>query len=519
MSPDWSQYKSKWQTPSVPQGQEGINEQIDIQATAQVPPNLAGATASQPTFINRNAEEQVGVQGAMFQNDYVGGRPSSLAVDRALLQDWQQYKSTDQQPVQGSESIPETFLRAQARNTSRVGEFIGSGFGLADLKDFVSNVLVSGSEYLAGEELPGLRSTLNSPLFGIRGNTTRELRDLSERLTGGYTAPQNQAEQVADDVLQDTLSLMVPIKGKVPNAFRSLGIAVGANAAKEGVKVLGGSDNQQTAAKLATMFTLSLVKPNSARNYAIDLYKKADSLLPSGTRTSATGMQNELNEFRQFLEKGLGEKLPEKSQMMGIIDKLLSKVDNGTIPVEDLISARIDINSIMKDPAALRGVKKLFPRLVKSVDGAINGYGAVDPEFLNVYRSANQAWGVLEQSRAASRFISDTLKLTPTKTAVGLAFEGALWPAGVVPTATGAAGAYGAVKGSELLYRIMKSPVLRHHYSELMKQAIKENTAGVVVNLKKLDNALYNDMQKSNKTDQADLRATGNNRRLMAPTQ
>lgn len=509
MNPDWSQYKSRWQTPSIPQ--EGLEETINIQASV---PSLEGASASDPTFINNQIGASEIPTNNAVQPRFVGADKSPFNTDVKLLEEWKQYKSNNQYPIKQTESIPETFLRTQARNASRVGEFIGSGFGLADLKDFVTNVLVSGSEAIAGEELPRLRSTLNSPLFGIRGNTTRELKQLSEQATGGYTAPQNKTEQVADDVLQDALSFMIPIKGKVPNPFRSLGIAIGGNAAKEGVELLGGSDNQQTAAKLATMFTLSLVKPNAARQYATDLYHKADSLLPAGTRTTATAMENELVQFRDFLNKGLGEKLPEKSQMLGIIDKLQSKIQGGTIPVEDLISARIDINSIMKDPAALKGIKKMFPRLNKAIDTAINGYGAVDPEFLQVYRAANQAWGVLEQSKGVSRFISETAKLTPAKTAIGLAIEGVLWPAGLIPTAAGAAGSYSALKTGELLYRVMKSPVLRHHYSELMKEALKENTAGVILNLRKLDNALYKDMKNSNKNFQADPRATGNNRKL-----
>ncbi len=326
---------------------------------------------------------------------------------------------------------------------------------------------------------------------------SQELKEFSEKNTGGLTKAKTPGEEKSDEVFQDLTALLIPIKGKVPGITKTIGTEVAAQLGKEGVKMLGGSDNSQNLTKAAVMFTGGLIRPKNALDYANSLYDKADTLLPKGATVNASKLGTSLDNMVTTLEKGLGSDLKEKAPVINAAKKILSKMKDGKIEVEELTSFNRDINKLMGEPETLKGAKTFLKGIGKEVRSAIKPYEATNPKFVKTWMNANEAWGTIAQSKKVSNSINSFLKLTPLKSGIGLLFETAtLGGSAAGITAAGSASLYGALKGSELMYRVMKSPVLRTHYLNVIKSALKENGPAAIQALKNLDKEILKQDQK-----------------------
>lgn len=393
-------------------------------------------------------------------------------------------------------SFLEDIPRHAARTGSRIVETIAGMPGdIANfLKYMVSNV--PGVSGLVGEAAKKYipeqfkRSVEGKPgmLGSIPQLGSEELKQASEQASGGFTEAKSPEEAKSDEIFQDITALMMPIKGKLPGFARTLGTEVAAQLAKEGTKLLGGSENTQNLAKAAAMFGAGILRPGKVNGYVDSLYEKSNSLLPEGAQVSGKKLSADLDKLIVNLEKGI--ETTDKIQVIKPARQLLSKVQNGKINVEELVSAKRDINKLRGDPATVKGAKKLLSSIGKQVDEAIDLYKPQNPRFVNSFREANEAFGTIAQSKKVSSWLNNLSKTMKLGSGLGLLFEA--HQAGFAPAAAAAASGYGALKSSELLYRIMKSPVLRRHYFDVLKNGMRENTNAAVKSLALLDYELSN---------------------------
>ncbi len=381
--------------------------------------------------------------------------------------------------------------RHAARTGSRVVETLAGLPG--DIVDLLKTGLGYGAEKIAGKPLPAFREALEKGPSSVQGDeflpenipSSREIREPIGKLTKGFTEPQTEKEELSDEIFSDIASLAIPVKGKIPFA-RSIGTALAANLAKQGAKELGGREGTQALTKMGTMFLAGLLGRGNVKDFAKNLYEKRDSFLPPGAEIESSRLVKALEQTKKNLEKGVST--PNKTAVIKPIDEILQKSRNGMIKIEDLTAAQRDLNELIKDPALLRGAKKIFEPVKNDIKKTIEAYGKSNPEFLKYHNDANEAFGTIAQSQKVSKKINQWIKPkdflygTP---AVAL-FEH-YHPGAVLPKLAMTAAGYGGLKTGELLYRIGKSPVLQRHYLGVIKETLKDNAPGTIRHLEQIN--------------------------------
>ena len=391
--------------------------------------------------------------------------------------DWQSQPEFQQEKQEKSfiEEIP----RHVSRVASRIVETIGGIPG--DVSSLINSGFLYGLEKITGSETP---EDLKEILQRTKFPTSSELKKFSQESTKGFTEPQNELEKKGDEIAETLSSLLGPMKFR-----RALGISVGAQAVKEGLKGLGVGEGKQEAGKLGTMFLLSMVNPNGAMKYASSMYDKADSLI-KGASIAAPQFEKNLINLQESLKKGVST--PAKNVVLKPTEELIGKIKNGKIPVQDLTAAKRDINTLMGDPALLKREKNLLKNLGSHIDNAIKPFEKINPEFSKAYRPANEIYGTIMQGNKASNFVKKTLG---NKSMLGAIMAEAAFghPEYIMPTVAGIAGAKGIAKGSDFVTRMSKSPELRAFYTKAMIAAAKEDATALRIYEDKIKDYLEKD--------------------------
>lgn len=392
--------------------------------------------------------------------------PSSLRI-----------KQKTSTPEKESPTFIEEAKRHSARTASRIAETIGGIPG--DLTSLLQSGLLYGFEKLTGKEVSKeTRKLLDKQR---KYPTTEEFKSFSEKKTGGYTSPQNDVEKSIDEVVATAASLLGPMKFR-----KALGVAIGSQIAKEGLKIVGAEETGQEAGKLGTMFLLSVINPGGAIKYAASQYEKAHSLA-KGATTTAAHFETRLKSMLDNLNKGVST--PGKNAVIRPTEELLAKIKNGHVPVDDLMSAKRDINTLMGDPTLLKRERKMLKGLAHEVDRAIVPYEKMNPAFSKAYRPANEIYGAVMQGDKASKFIK---KILGTKSVLGVSLaESALGhPDLIIPTVTAAFASHGVAKGVDFLSRMAKSPSLRSYYMKALAAAAVEDAPTLRLYSQKIDDIM-----------------------------
>lgn len=366
--------------------------------------------------------------------------------------------------------------RHASRIASRVAETIGGIPG--DLQSLFESGIFSGFEALTGKKLPELAKSRHFP-------TSEELQEASEELSGGFTKAQNPQEETIDEFAKTVSSLVGPMKFR-----KALGVGVGSQLAKEGIKVLGLGEGTQEAGKLGTMFLLSAMNPKGAMNFASSQYKKANDLA-KGASIQAKELSNNLNTMISDLEKGFTT--APKEAVMKPARQILEKINtgNGKINVQDLTAAKRDVSTLMGDPSILKREKKLLKHLGSEIDKAIKPFEKMRPEFAKAYRPANEIYSAVMEGSKASNFLQKTLGM---KSVIGATLaEAALGhPEAIIPTVAGATSIIGAARTADFFTRLSKSSELRKYYSKVLLSAAKEDAGAVRTYAQKIEDILDN---------------------------
>ncbi|HMH10463.1 MAG TPA: hypothetical protein VK553_07115, partial [Candidatus Nitrosopolaris rasttigaisensis] len=284
--------------------------------------------------------------------------------------------------------------------------------------------------------------------------------------TKGFTSPQNEIERMSDEAIETISSLVGPMKFR-----KALGIGIGSQLAKEGLKISGTSEGVQEAGKLGTMFLLTMFNPKGASKYAASQYQRADQL-SRGASVNAQHFQGNLENLVRDLEKGV--QTTSKNSVVKPAKELIDKIKGGKILVRDLTAAKKDVNSLIGEPETLKGAKKLLRVLGKEIDQAIKPYEKINPDFAKVYRPANEIFGAVAEGNKAYNFIRNSLG---KKSVIGASLaEVALGhPEMVIPTIAGATAVVGSAKTIDFFTRLKKSPELRKYYQKALIAAAKED--------------------------------------------
>jgi hypothetical protein len=435
-----------------------------------------------PSFLSRAKLISEVPQQAIHEENFIS--PSLNEKQPSFLSRAKKIEETyPDEAYPSDEEIQRNIERNQTQFFSRMGETV---LGLpGDLANFVGGML--GYDF----NLPG----------------SKKLRELSESVTGGYTAPQSEGEERMGEFMQDIASFAIP-GAKHYSIARNLGIPVLANLAKEGVKEISPESKAGDAAKIGTMVILDLLghrkSLGSAKEYASSLFQKAEQAIPEGVSIEAGNLEKALNGLEKTFKAG--GKRPSTADALEKIAEIKGEIKNGRAGLKDILAYRPSINELIDkykgfdigvtNPAIRAKIINNLQKVKGKVINAGEEYGKkYNPEYLKISQAANESYAAVQQSNK----IANALE----KYAPKLKSKGAQLLLGIgASTGLGTAAKLGGVKlaGGLLLgvpaYKLFKtiirskSPTLRNHYFDILKGAASGNASQISRNAKALDKAL-----------------------------
>ena len=388
-----------------------------------------------------------------------------------------------------------TFLEKGGRLAEQVGKEVaatGAGF-LGDMGNLF-NELVSKPIYEGISGKPGLSYEETS--FGKMIPTSAQHRKTLESNFPSLK-PENKLEKFVGELSSDTVSLFLPAK-KIKTgvtAAKSFATALGANVLGELTQDLTGDEKKASYAKMGGLLGLSLLNQKGAQTFAKELQAKADSLMPKGVDVDAKSLVSSLSSLKSRVLAGRAVRDLSSSEKFVIdeADKVLRNVNRGRINLETLNAAKRSLNEELSglfnqlpEKAARNRARSLAKGINHSIKDTMKQYGRKNPQWWETKSAADEAFGTIAQSNYISKIVKDNFK-------GHLATHGLLSIFGISGAATGAIVPYQAAK---LLHRVYKSPALRKHYINVLKEASKENSASMSREISKLDKALQSDNKK-----------------------
>jgi len=407
--------------------------------------------------------------------------PKSQPEEKPQEFNWNSFEKAQPQEKKEERGMLKEAGRHVSRAASRVAETLGGIPGdIVKLAETVSEKLPKSPEWLSGK--PNFIQEKGKELLKkIPGS--EYIREFTKDYFEGFTEPQNEYEKIGDEVIQDIASLVGPGKFK-----KSLYVSLGANAVKQGSKALGFDEGKQNIGKLGTMFALSMINPKGVQNIYNNKYDILKKTTPN-IDLQVPNLERELTSLEDILRKGVS--VPTKTAVLKPIEELKGKIKNGTIPAEELVQARFDINNLMGDPELLKYGKHQFPKLSKAINKSIQESPQLGKDFKKNFISADEAYSALHQSKKASRFLN---KLHPVKSSVVAAMiEGIHFPEAIPLTAAGLGAGFSIVKAYELMQRVNANPTMRKYYVNMIKSALDENKVATLRNFNALEKKLKED--------------------------
>ena len=392
------------------------------------------------------------------------------------------FQEFPEETAQNENDLERDIERSQARTTSRIGESIIGAPG--DIASFFSG------------------------LFGKEQNvlpTSQSLKKFSEKATHGYTKAQTPFEEKIDEVSSDIGSMMLPGSGTY-KLTRNIGIPVVANLVKEGLKYKDAGEKTQAYGKVGTMVALDLIsrKKGGVKKYMDSLFQKSRESIPKGVSVNASKLEKSLMDLEIELSKG--GKRPSTGKALEKMKELKGDIKKGKIDVSTLAEYRPAINEAIDElggfasevpfkhkPKAIRNLNQVKDNVIKT----LSEYGEkFNPEFYKYHKASNEAYAAYAESNKIAKFLQDKVGFVPKSKAVQALFSigptaAAYGLSSLGPQAAiaGSAGALG-YQGFKVLNRVMKSPVLRKYYGNVLKDAVGGNVGPTSRNLQALDKAL-----------------------------
>ncbi len=383
--------------------------------------------------------------------------------------------------LQSLHRVPAQFLKGVG--TKVAGEF-GDIPGF--VQDVIANPIVKAS---GGEDVPYEESTIGKVL-----PTTYQHQKKVEAAVP-YLKPKNSVEKFANDLGQDITSLFLPsrymrvagrLANAVPSLIKSTAVALGAGLVGEGVKQWSGDEQKGNMAKSGSMLLFNMFNPGGAREIERNLYQQRDRLLPAGARVNTNRLSTDLTRRRNdILGNRHVQDLSENERfVINEIDKVLRNVQGGTVEVADIVRMRRSLydsleGSVYNAPPG--ETRRALRRMAEPIGGDLNQtldlYGRTNPRWLQAQRSADQAHGAIQGSNFVSRIIKNHVSPGSISPALMHLLVG-------VPAGAGAIIPYAATKVG---YQTLRSPELRRHYANVVRNALQGNIPEMQKNIQKLD--------------------------------
>lgn len=349
--------------------------------------------------------------------------------------------------------------------------------------------------------------------------TSSELREgatkgVAERLTGNkeFFEPRGEREKAEGELVQDLTSFFMPGTGQLRLITR-LGVPLVGNAAKQGLKYLGVSEENADLAKNGMMLATTLAGQAQPAEFAANRIAQGKAATPQGMTVFNHNLNNRLTRLNRRINQGL--RVPSKSNARQGIRDLQRQTDaQGRIPMEALMDARDNVNEWIAEaggwdvPAPVRdrtvaNLNEFKTALIRTID---ENLAARVPQAAELYRTGYEAAAVVHQSNAISNFIEKHFGRKTASIGAKVLFPSLTAATPILPkTALATAAVYPLYQFSKVLYRVGNSPTMGRYYLDVIAEASRGNVPAMVNSLQKLDKKLAEEEKKDAKKGNASL--------------
>lgn len=324
--------------------------------------------------------------------------------------------------------------------------------------------------------------------------SAHQLREFSKEKTGNKYEPRTEFAKNAHEAATD-IGASLPLPG---SWFQKLLLPLGGQSVKALVKHQGGTEFQGDMSKLGFMMAATIANIGNAPQAARNAYNEATQMIPVGTRMPTKYLEQEMKALKNQPWYRSGE-TTAKMPAMKEIERIQNKIQHGSMEMHDAMQIRKDINEartklgfFLYEPGMDKAAARKY---LDEVDDVLRTnmqrWGqAKNPEWIKLYEKANQAYGITKRSMQLQDFIKSSpigksLQSQTAKTIFNLGGASAIMHApaliaGAVPIAAGA-------KGIQVINRMIRSPVLRNHYLDVVKAASAQNAGALNIALTKFD--------------------------------
>jgi len=374
-----------------------------------------------------------------------------------------------------NENSDRNILEKTARQGGRALANATAGIvgGVGDLANLASR----------GAEKIGLASPEGAQKFRENTLTTEKIRQgLQEKFPS--LKPENKIERFADDVFETIGSLGSGGAGRtLPiRLLRKFGLALGSNLGKEVVDQVASEEGSKAGqyTKAGILFLGSLINPSLARTEAARRYQEAERLLPQGASVSSAGLNQQLNAIENGITRGRPRESLSNAENFVIhrIDKVRGLEQNGRIDINQAVAQKRSLNEDLSNlfpefgQAGTRTVKNQAKRINRSLNDAIDEYGASNPEYLKNLRAGDEIYATLARAEGVNNWIKQNFPHSPW-TRAGLLFAERV--GGQLP---------------RMIYKAYQSPEIRKLYAQAIARASAEDSKEFAKIMDKLDKKL-----------------------------
>jgi hypothetical protein len=378
----------------------------------------------------------------------------------------------------------ENFLESTARETLAHSARGLEGY-LGGITSFL-NMMMAPQSYESEEG-----ETETFPGIALPG--AEEFHEFTKEKTGKYLEPKGEKTKSSQETASDIGSMFsTPGLSRIAKVL----LPIAGQLTKQAIKASGGSEKSQDIGKLAFMGIASIANLGNAPRVAANALNQAEQMVAQGVRFSAIPTQRAFQRIRNADWFRTG-RTASKGPAMDEMQRIENLINNGTMDAHDAMQLRRDINEARKQlggfqlnrPVNRRQALRYLDEVDNALMASMENYGRnVNPQWFNTYTRANEAFRVTQRSRLISDFISQHAKPLQSETAkilfhIAGAQAGLNAPAliaGAIPVAAGA-------KSIQIMNRMIRSPVLRNHYMDVLRQAATGNAAATQKALQKFD--------------------------------
>lgn len=327
--------------------------------------------------------------------------------------------------------------------------------------------------------------------------TSENLKEFSEKATGGLTKPKTEGEEKFQKY---TESVGQAFSGRAPTWMNNFVTPVVSNAIGQVVEDTGFGKDKANMAKMALWTSLTLANNVNAPQHASRMMNEGREGIPQNVNVDVVRMQNRLHQLQR--DPQILNADPRSALARQEIVAIERDLANGQVGVGSFMNTYDGVNAVKRNRdmfSLSRNDQNYAKRQIDKVRNAVRDEimhsASQYPEALNNWRNGIQAWAVIHRSNALTNWIEGLARGPYGKAIAGPAaglFGVGAYGVSKVPIVAGSSSIAlpASYKTAQTMYRMWQDPNLRNYYFRAIGSAINEDSRAFISEYQKLNDRL-----------------------------